>query len=464
MVYFLVLAIVLGQNIDTLLKDKGGVPFETFNSVILFYFLGDLLIRCFLQPLPSIQLTPYLRFKIRHSSILTYLLYRSLWNFFNIVPLLVVVPFAIKIIHPNFGSFHSVIYLFGFFLVVLLNNYTATLINYLSRKNALYLVIPFVMAGAIMGLQSLGIPVKLWSVSFGRMLMQGNPMLFVLVIFLLTAIYLSIYKILSKNFYFDEINAKNSANSSKRFIWMDVFNQYGETGAYFSLELKLLLRNKRPRQMMVMFPLMVVYLLFIVFKDGHNRPDSVITMMFISMAMAAGSSIYGQFMFSWESIYFDGIMARKNNFVNYVKSKYYLLVSMATIVFIPLIIFFCIKHLFDPILLVSFFLFTLGPLSFIIIFFGTFNDGKIDLNQSSFFNYQGVKGNQFILTLVLMLMPLGIYSLFNYLAGDLAGKLAIIIPGILFIVYHNWWIKAIIVQRFMSRKYKNLEGYRKLSA
>ena len=215
--------------------------------------------------------------------------------------------------------------------------------------------------------------------------------------------------------------------------------------------------------MMLMFPIMVIYLLFIVF-NGHTNNGPVFTMMIVSMAMALGSSIYGQFMFSWESIYFDGIMARRNNLTNYIKSKYYLLTSMATIVFIPLVILFSIKNLFDPFLLTAFYLFTLGPLSFIIIFFGTFNDGKIDLNQSSFFNYQGVKGNQFILTLVMMLLPIGLYSLFNYLIGDIAGKLAIIIPGLLFILFHDWWIKNIMVRRFMIRKYKNLEGYRKLSA
>ena len=119
MLYFLIAAIVLGQNIEALLKDKGGIPFDTFNSIILFYFFGDLLIRCFLQPLPSLQMTPYLRFKIRHSSILTYLLYRSLWNIFNIIPLLVVIPFAFKIIQPTFGSSCSLIYLVGFFMMVL---------------------------------------------------------------------------------------------------------------------------------------------------------------------------------------------------------------------------------------------------------------------------------------------------------------------------------------------------------
>jgi hypothetical protein len=62
-----------------------------------------------------------------------------------------------------------------------------------------------------------------------------------------------------------------------------------------------------------------------------------------------------------------------------------------------------------------------------------------------------------------MLLPLGIYSLFNYLFNPVAGELAIALPGVIFIIFHDWWIKRIIVPQFRNRKYKNLEGYRKLS-
>jgi hypothetical protein len=62
-----------------------------------------------------------------------------------------------------------------------------------------------------------------------------------------------------------------------------------------------------------------------------------------------------------------------------------------------------------------------------------------------------------------MLLPLGIYSLFNYLFNPIAGEIAIAFPGLIFIIFHDWWIKRIIVPNFRNRKYKNLEGYRKLS-
>jgi hypothetical protein len=36
--------------------------------------------------------------------------------------------------------------------------------------------------------------------------------------------------------------------------------------------------------------------------------------------------------------------------------------------------------------------------------------------------------------------------------------------GIIFIAFSNWWLKKFIAGTFMHRKYKSLEGYRKLSA
>ena len=186
-------------------------------------------------------------------------------------------------------------------------------------------------------------------------------------------------------------------------------------------------------------------------------------MFLVILLTGMAASIYGQFLFSWESTYFDSIMARKNNFLNYVKAKYYLLSGLATVIFIPLLILFSYTKRVDIFLLTSAFFFMTGVNSFIILFFGTFNNGRLDLSSSSFFNYQGVRGNQYLSSLIFMLLPLGIYSLFFYLFNSTVGKLAILLPGIFFTFSHNWWIKRLIVPQFYKRKYRNLEGFRKLS-
>lgn len=185
--------------------------------------------------------------------------------------------------------------------------------------------------------------------------------------------------------------------------------------------------------------------------------------LIVTMLTGFGAVSYGQFMFSWESTYFDSIMARKNNFANYIKAKYYLMAGMTLIMFIPILTTFLITKQVDIYLLFSILLFSLGVTPFVVMFMGTFNDGRVDLNSGTFMNYQGVKGSQFLLSFLFVMLPFGIYSLFNFMFNDNTGKISIALPGLILIILHNWWIEKLIIRRFYTRKYKNMEGFRKLS-
>ena len=214
--------------------------------------------------------------------------------------------------------------------------------------------------------------------------------------------------------------------------------------------------------MLVMIPFFLFYFLFMISRD-NNIQNHFTSLLIVTMLTGIGASMYGQFLFSWESTYFDCIMARKNNFINYVKAKYYLSIGLSLVSFVPIVIFFSLTGIIKVYLICSILFFIMGVNSFIIMFFGTFNDGRIDLGKNRLFNYQGLKGSQFIVTFLYMLLPLGIFSLFNYLFNALTGEIALALPGLILIVFHDWWIRRIIVPKFLNRKYKNLEGYRKLS-
>lgn len=457
--YFLLLAFVLGKHIDVIIGELGVNPINTFNYITVWYLLADLLLRSFLQNIPSVQIIPFLRLNIRHFTIINLLLFRSLWNIFNLVPLFIVIPFTLKILLPSIGIWHSMFYFISFLLLILINNYLAVLIYYLSKINAGFLTIPFLFAAFFMGLQKTNFPIHDLSVSLGKFMIQDNLANFLLLLLVLGGTYALIYKILVNNTYIDTFNTKNGATASNQWVWLDEFSKFGEIGTYITLELKLLIRNKRPRQALMMIPIMVIYI--IIFNLNYAK-DNFLALI-LPCVLGVGTASYGQYLFSWESSYFDGIMARKNNLVNYIKAKYYLMSAVTIIIFIPFFIYFSITGKENVILLSVFLIFTVGVLCLIMIFIGTFNDGRIDLTQNNYFNFQGKKANQYLLTSVLMILPVGMYSLFSFLINDTIGKLVIGLMGLLFIITHEWWLKKIIVPYFISRKYKNLEGYRKFS-
>lgn len=458
--YLIGLFIYLGLYIDKILAKVNGNAIDSFNSALLWYFSIDLLIRCILQPLPTLQVIPYLRIRISRSKIIYYLLFRGYWNLFNFLPWLLIVPFSVKVIMPYLGIEAVIFYLFSFFLLVTFNNYLAFLLGFLSRKNFAYYLIPVGVLTFITAFEHLGLSINETSTALGNLLLNGNPFMMGILIMSIVFIVAITRRHLVLNLYLDEISKKNTFASFS----ISEMNKLGNVGHYMWLEINLLLRNKRPRQAMMMLPIMIVYFLFFINSMIHKGTlQNLQLMIVLSMIMVFGASAYGQFIFSWESSYIDGILARKNFLVAYIKAKYYLMSTLVIVSMLPFLVTFSLSGKISITLLLSIFLFTLGVICFITIFFGSYNDGKIDLSQNQFFNYQGIKNSHFIVSLIMMTLPLGTYTLFDFLINDTWGKLALAIPGLFFIFTHDWWIKKIIVTRFIARKYKNLEGYRILT-
>ena len=269
---------------------------------------------------------------------------------------------------------------------------------------------------------------KCLPVSDGRS--RGNPVLFLVLAAGVVLVLSATYRLLRRNFYTDTAGPEKRMRGTFNSFGLNRFLNLGETGSYISLEISLLTRNKRPRQGLIMVPFFLIYFGIFISKDANFR-NPFILLIFMTMLIGIGASMYGQFMFSWESSYFDAIMARKNNFLKYVKAKYYILCSLSVLVFIPVSVYFFFTRLVDLFLLTSFLMFIMGVNSFIIMYFGTLNDGRLDLAKGRFFNYQGINGSQFILTFVFTLLPVAIYMIFQYLINDVAGELAVAIPGIL---------------------------------
>jgi len=460
--YFIVLFLVLGLNIGRILRQMEGDPVDRFNSFLLWYLPVDLFLRCLLQPLPTIEILPYLRLPVRRSKIVNYLLRRSLMNLFNLIPWFVIIPFSVQILLPESGAGIAMIYLSAIALLLILNNFLAVFIGFQIQKRPILYLIPFGLQAIVISVNNWGLPMSGLSVSFGKYILAGNPVLFVTLPLVITGIIYATSRLLSRNFYIDEIKSANKRKTYFSSLGELQFKRFGEIGRYLSLEISLLIRNKRPRQIMVMIPIIILYFMFIISNSKHPY-GPFFNLITVTMLIGFGAINYGQFIFSWESSYFDSIMARKNNFINYVKAKFYLLSALSILSFIPIFIFFLNTQSIDPYLICSVLIFAIGVNSFIIMLLSTFNDGRMDLSRSRFFNYQGIKGNQYLLTFLLLLLPAGIFSLFKYYFNPVIGELAIAIPGLVFIILRNWWIKSIIIPQFIRRKYKNLDGYRNLS-
>lgn len=452
------LFLFLGIFMSELLPKSGNNPIDTFNSFLLLYLAVDLFLRFFMQPLPSLHIAHYLRLSISRNDIVLYLLFRSFFNLFNLLPWLVLIPVANNIIMPIYGFFATFIYVVIFLLLLIFNNVIAVLFGLLSAKNIGYilfaLAIPIAMV--LLGLEHLFAA----SISLGNWLLNGNLIFVIILLTLISSIFIIIFYVLKNELYINDLPSNKQFQLVSQIIELNFFKLTGKINHLIWLEISLLLRNKRTRQTFSSIPIFICYFIFIIFNDhGSNR---FLFLFLMSFGISFGAAIYGQLIFSWESAYFDSLMILKINFSDYIKAKFYIISALTLLTTLLFSATLLITNRNDLPLLFSFFVFNLGVTPFVILLFACFNDGRIDLGEKQYFSYQGLQGSQMFLSLVLILLPISVYKLFVYIVDAFTGEIVLIIIGSLFFIYHNWWIKKIIAKLFFKRKYKNLEGYRKL--
>jgi hypothetical protein len=458
--YFIFSAFFLTFYFNHIVISKGPKAVDFFNAYLLWYLVIDLFARSNFQTLPVFQSLSYLQFNIKKKSIIRYLIGFSFLNIFNIIPWLYILPFALKVILPYYGLRTVLIYLLGFTLFLLNNNLCATWIGLLKRRNLLYLAIPVCLIISFYFLEE--VTSYHISTTLGQYLLEGNILLLLTLIITIFGLIFLIYRMMMNGFYMDLTDDKNFIGRKVQFINTNIFSSFKDCGHFMALEVTLLWRNKRSRQILMMIPIFVLYLTFLMMSKANTLSNTIINALYLSLLSAVGS-MYGQFIFGWESTYFDGLMSKKIDIFHYVKAKLYLLSCISILGFLPIFILFLIFENPHWSLLISFLIFSVGVNNFFILYFATYNDGRMDLNQSQFFNYQGVNGSQLLESLLVFLFPVCIYSIVYYFFGKLSGQIVISLLGLIFIFGQNWWLKKIIIPQFRLRKYRNMEGFRKLS-
>lgn len=390
-------------------------------------------------------------------------MFRSIWNVFSLTPWFVIIPFAMRIIRPEFGSLHALMYICGFLLMVMFNNYLAVFIRFLSQKQWYFQMLPFSLFILSALLRISGISISELSTGFGNGLMQGNIFVFMAILCAVFIVYIVTFRLIRREFYLDHVPAGKTTSKALSGKGLHFLESYGDTGRYVLLQVRLLLRNKRSKQILAFLPFYIVFAVFIFFNDSEQTMGPLFIIFMVSLIVNIGASMYGGFLFNWDSMWFDGIMARKDNFAGFIKAKYYIMIAMALIIYVPLLIFFAFTGKFSLLMLTALLFFGMGVICFVTIFSALYNNGRMDLSKGRAFNYQGVSATQFISSLLIALLPMAAYILFNLFLNETYTAVLILLIGLIFFLAHDIWIKKIIIPQFKARKYKNLEGFRKLN-
>ena len=455
--YLLSLLLAGGLVLPRLLhKVYPGVPITPiFCGYILYYFFFDFIMRFIMQELPILSTQPYLGQNIPRRKLVAFLNLRSIFHFLNLLPLLLFVPFIVMEIGPGYGPLAATAFFISIIALTLFNNF---LLLYVKRRTIIstWWMVGFFIATSLLIVLDYFHLVSLARLSAGIFIyILQHPLATLIPIVLAIASWYNNYRFLIGNLYLDEGIKGEKSKSSREYSWLQ---QLGLTGELIALDIKLVLRNKRPGYAARMSVFFLAYGFIFYTKENLANPH-MYPFLFVGIFMTGVFIMtYGQSLFAWHSGHFDGLMSGNISLPLWIRSKFMLYTATCTIMFLLTSFYGFISWK----LLVTqsaAWLYNIGVNSVLSIWLATFNYKAIDLGKSATFNFQGTGTVQWIYGLVLILIPyLIFYPLDKWVNPWLAyGVIGAI--GLISLLLQNWWIE-VLTRQLQKRKYLILAGFR----
>ena len=458
--YLVLHCLALGLFADIIFEkmhpEKSAV--EVANGYLMAAFVFMFSLRFFLQTFPHVRTRPYLHLPLSRGGLVHFFQLFTLTNFHNIYPLFLFVPFWLKNIVGDYPAAAVLCWIGGIFSVLVCSNYLVIALRVLIGQKLLWGFAAFFGAAGFYALDKVLGWHYLDAVSaavFDQLLgAYGGGMLLGLVA-VAGGLYTGVFTALKRSVYLDahgDRAIRTGAAGDDRFAFLE---SYGLIGRLMHLEIRMLWRKKRTRQ--VVFTSLLLAGLGFMYVLTPMYADNLVIQGFGFIILTGALVLnYGQFMFSWESRYFDGFLTRDIDFRDMVKAKLVFLQISCAVFFaltVPVFIAFARGQL---VLYLGFLCFNVGFSSVLVLLMATFNSKRIYLSQSSFANWEGTSIHHFILVLPLVLGP----ALLLYLLDDRLVIVAILGGGgVVSALAQKLWID-LLARRLARRKYRMADGFR----
>jgi hypothetical protein len=433
---------------------------DTFNSMLPFFFVMDFVIKFFFKTNESMQIAPYLSLPVKRNKLFDFLLRKEFTNFWNSYFLFLVLPFALKAVTPFFGFPAAVLYILFFFLLCVANSFLVNIINNLISKSFLFYI--FAAVGVVCPFFLIfvcKIDLGAYIVQSGELFLNYNVWIYVTFIVFLSALWF-INRLQMRDRLYSELQGDKVAKISS-FSSLSFLDKFGVIGDFINLELRMILRSPRLKQQLVFSGVLIIGLYFYMLYTPNNafsKSGPFIFFFYGILAVGLMGIVMGQYLFTSESSFFDGLSARKISIFELLKSKYILYCSYSLLVTLVLLIP-AFQGKISGFLLISLFFYTIGPIYFLIFQNAVYNKTHFDLFDKGMWNWKGQSGNMILIAMITMFVPVILVLILHFIAGETVTYWFMLITGLGFTLTSKYWL-AWIYNRFLKRKYKNMEGFR----
>lgn len=416
----------------------------------------DFITRLTMQETPAQKIKPYKLMPLKQKTIIDVFLIRMLYSPLNWFWLFFWVPFSFFTVFHFYGFFGFVIYNIGWVLLYILNGYWFLIWRTIARTNVLFYLIPISIYAL---LAYFGIFSNDWlfnkCIWLGRSFCEINPIGLSILLLMIALIFLVNRKYQYSSIY-QEIS-KIDSNSSVKSTKMSWLNRFGIIGEYIKLEIKSTKRNKVVRKAFLMGLLCVVmFSILFAFTDVYDNSQFMEAFICVYCFACLGTITLTSIL-SAEGNYMDFLQTRKESLLYLLKAKYYYNCVLLLLPFIfALMPVFKGKFLLVEILGCMFFV--AGCVFPFLFQQAVYNKRTMPLNVQIIKQGNNSK-TQMIVSLVALFVPMIImYVLFSLFSRH-TSALIMLGLGLVGVFTHGIWMRN-IYNRFMKRRYDNLDGFR----
>ena len=423
---------------------------SVINSVLVLIFILELIIRYFLQQLPVTEIKSFLLLSIPKKRIIRNVLFRSLLSVYNAIPVLFYLPISISMLQDDYALGQVI----AWWVAVTAFSLCLNFISFLANKNNKTLV-GFVVLIILLYLSESYIDFETFRAVgyfFDALIMQPLWVLVPLGVFVL--LYQITFSFLKKNLNLEgALAAKKEVANAGRYDFLDVF---GSHAFFLKNDLRLIVRNVRPKNIVLMSFLFLFYGLFFFTQD--NQPESLL--VFASIFISGGFLLtYGNYVPAWDSEYYAFLMTQNLSYKKYLDSKWCLMtfaVIVSTVLSLPYLYFGVKIYL----MILSGAAFNIGLGTWITLYGGLLNKQPLKLNvkAKAFENTQAFSGKMMLTIFPKMILPVLLYIIPATLFNPTAGYITLAASGVLGIVFKNQ-ILTQMVKLFAKQKHEMLQAF-----
>ncbi len=428
-----------------------------FGRYFLYYIIYTFLTRLIFQNFGFKDLKQYILQKVPKSTIIHYMLTKSAFHWMNTISILGIIAYLFS---AQYAEDYDMNYLnHGLVLIglILASNYKAFLFDKQLSINKIATGSIIVAVILINFLDFKGY------IPFGDLLESLYSFLVMNIgTALLPAIgaiatYFLTYKTINQVAYLEDTNATEESISNIN-IGSGLFSRFGKAGKMMEMELKLIFRNKRSKNMLYIIPLMGIYPI-IIHGQGDNM-SSMGWMMFVAIFCTGGYALtYGQLLLSWNSGHFDLLLTKMTSIKEIFQAKYFLQCIIIIFQTLPMILwgFYKTEYFY---LMPAMMLYNLGVVLFIYMLLASYNSKKVDTNKGAAMNYEGFSMALFLIIIPIMAFPMIFYYGAAAFDQPLFGIFLTGFMGLIGFVFHDKLIDF-AVSLFKNNKYKIGTAFRK---